>query len=201
MLGPSTTKRWAYAVSKLYDEHLALALADERGLKVTILRLFNVYGPRNHLTWWGGPTVTFIESLLERRADRDPRRRPPDAEFTYVRDTVDGFVRALETPESRGEVVNVGGDGHDLDAGSSPRRSRRCSASHSRCGRPSSRTNRSRGSTRTCGTGFRTRRRRRSCSASKPGSALEEGLERTIGWHREQRRTTGARPRRSRERR
>jgi UDP-glucose 4-epimerase len=30
--------------------------------------------------------------------------------FTYVSDTVDGFVRALRTPEARGEVVNIGGN-------------------------------------------------------------------------------------------
>src|SRR5205085_9687538 len=64
VLGPPTTRRWAYAVSKLYDEHLALALAEERGLRVTILRLFNVYGPNNHPSWWGGPVVTFTEALL-----------------------------------------------------------------------------------------------------------------------------------------
>jgi len=45
VIGPPTSKRWAYAVSKMYDEHHALALADERGLKVTILRLFGSYGP------------------------------------------------------------------------------------------------------------------------------------------------------------
>ncbi len=30
VLGPSTTRRWAYAVSKLYDEHIALAHAPRR---------------------------------------------------------------------------------------------------------------------------------------------------------------------------
>jgi UDP-glucose 4-epimerase len=108
VIGPPTSKRWAYAVSKMYDEHHSLALADERGLKVTILRLFNSYGPRNHLSWWGGPTVTFIESLL----NGEPVEIHGDGRqtrcFTYVEDTVEGFMRALETPESRGEVVNVG---------------------------------------------------------------------------------------------
>jgi UDP-glucose 4-epimerase len=108
-LGPPTTKRWAYAVSKLYDEHFSLALADERGLKVTILRLFNAYGPRNHLSWWGGPVVTFFESLL----DGEPMEIHGDGNqtrtFTYVSDTVDGFVRALKTPSARGEVINIGG--------------------------------------------------------------------------------------------
>jgi UDP-glucose 4-epimerase len=110
VIGPPTTKRWAYAVSKMYDEHHALALADERGLKVSILRLFNCYGPRNHLTWWGGPTVTFIEALLngeEVEIHGDGRQTRC---FTYVDDTVEGFMRALETPESRGEVVNVGSE-------------------------------------------------------------------------------------------
>jgi UDP-glucose 4-epimerase len=108
-LGPPTTKRWAYAVSKMYDEHVSLALADEKGLKVTILRLFNAYGPQNHLSWWGGPLVTFIEALL----DGEPMEIHGDGlqtrSFTYVSDTVDGFVRALRTPESRGEVINIGG--------------------------------------------------------------------------------------------
>ena len=68
----------------MYDEHYALALADERGLRVTILRLFNAYGPRNHLSWWGGPVVTFVESLL----DGEPMEIHGDGlqtrTFTYV---------------------------------------------------------------------------------------------------------------------
>jgi UDP-glucose 4-epimerase len=108
VIGPPTSKRWAYAVSKMYDEHYALALADERGLRTTILRLFNCYGPRNHLTWWGGPTVTFIEALLDGKPVEVHGDGYQTRCFTYVTDTVDGFVRALETPEARGEVVNIG---------------------------------------------------------------------------------------------
>jgi UDP-glucose 4-epimerase len=109
VLGPSTTKRWAYAVSKLYDEHFALALAEERDLRVTILRLFNAYGPKNHLSWWGGPVVTFIEALLDGKSIEIHGDGQQTRTFTYVDDTVDGFVRALRTPEARGEIINVGG--------------------------------------------------------------------------------------------
>jgi len=109
VIGPPTSKRWAYAVSKMYDEHYGLSLADEQGLRVTILRLFNAYGPRNHLSWWGGPVVTFIEALL----DGEPMEVHGDGRqtrtFTHVRDTADGIVRALDRPESRGEVINLGG--------------------------------------------------------------------------------------------
>jgi UDP-glucose 4-epimerase len=108
-IGPPTTKRWAYAVSKMYDEHVALALADERGLRTTVLRLFNAYGPNNHLSWWGGPTVTFVESLLDGQAVEIHGDGRQTRTFTYVSDTVDGFVRALLTPAARGEVVNIGG--------------------------------------------------------------------------------------------
>jgi UDP-glucose 4-epimerase len=108
VIGPPTSKRWAYAVSKMYDEHHALALADEKGLKVTVLRLFNAYGPRNHLSWWGGPTVTFIEALLDGEKLEIHGDGQQTRCFTYVEDTVEGFMRALETPEARGEVVNVG---------------------------------------------------------------------------------------------
>jgi UDP-glucose 4-epimerase len=110
LLGPPTTRRWSYAVSKLYDEHVALALAEERALRVTILRLFNVYGPGNDRSWWGGPLSPFIERLLDGNMIEIHGDGQQTRCFTYVTDTVDGFVRALRTPEARGEVINVGGD-------------------------------------------------------------------------------------------
>jgi UDP-glucose 4-epimerase len=109
VIGPPTTKRWAYAVSKMYDEHYALALAEEKGLRVTILRLFNAYGPRNHLSWWGGPVVTFIESLLEGQPVEIHGDGLQTRTFTYVSDTAAGIVAALEQPDARGEVINLGG--------------------------------------------------------------------------------------------
>jgi UDP-glucose 4-epimerase len=108
-IGPSTTRRWAYAVSKLYDEHVALALAEERGLRVTILRLFGAYGPRNHPSWWGGPQAAFIETLLDGGIIEIHGDGQQIRTFTYISDTVDGFMRALRMPEARGEVVNIGG--------------------------------------------------------------------------------------------
>jgi UDP-glucose 4-epimerase len=110
VLGPPTTRRWAYAVSKLFDEHIVLALAEEQGLRATILRLFNVYGPRNHLSWWGGPVVTFVEALLDGELIEIHGDGRQTRSFTYVADTVDGIVRALRTPAVRGEVVNIGLD-------------------------------------------------------------------------------------------
>lgn len=109
VLGPPTSRRWAYAVSKLYDEHICLALAEERGLKVSILRFFGSYGPRNHPSWWGGPQAAFIEILLDEGTMEIHGDGQQVRTFTYITDTVDGIVRALRTPEARGEILNVGG--------------------------------------------------------------------------------------------
>jgi UDP-glucose 4-epimerase len=109
LIGPPTTKRWAYAVSKMYDEHVALALAEERGLRTTVLRLFNAYGPNNHPSWWGGPTTAFIEALLDGQTMEIHGDGHQTRTFTYVSDTVDGFVRALRRQKARGEVINIGG--------------------------------------------------------------------------------------------
>jgi UDP-glucose 4-epimerase len=53
--------------------------------------------------------VTFIEALL----DGDPVDIHGDGlqtrTFTYVEDTVEGIYQALLRPESRSEVINVGG--------------------------------------------------------------------------------------------
>lgn len=46
LIGPPGHARWSYACAKLTDEFLALAYFRERGLPVTIVRLFNTVGPR-----------------------------------------------------------------------------------------------------------------------------------------------------------
>ena len=162
VLGPPTTRRWAYAVSKLYDEHVALALAEERGLRVTILRLFGVLRPAQPPELVGRPAGRpssrrcWTASMMEIHGDGQQTRT-----FTYVTDTVDGFVRALRTPEARGEIINIGGTQPttilDLaDRGAARRMRHR----RSRCARASSPTRRCRASTRTSACASRTRRRR-----------------------------------------
>jgi nucleoside-diphosphate-sugar epimerase len=110
VLGPPTSRRWSYATSKLYDEHLALRMAEEEDLKVTILRFFNAYGPRNHPSWWGGPLSVFFEDLLDGKLMELHGDGRQTRSFTYVSDTVDGVVRALARPETSGEVINIGND-------------------------------------------------------------------------------------------
>ncbi|MFZ3115586.1 MAG: GDP-mannose 4,6-dehydratase [Syntrophales bacterium] len=110
VLGPSTSRRWAYAASKLFDEHLAFAYQDEYNLRIVILRYFGTYGERQYLNWWGGPQGVFLEKIfkaepLEIHGDGTQTRC-----FTYVKDTAEATVRAIETKEAEGEIINIGAE-------------------------------------------------------------------------------------------
>lgn len=108
ILGPSTVPRWAYAVSKLFDEHLAYAYADSRKIAVTIIRIFGSYGPRHALSWWGGPQSVFIDSILNGEPITIHGDGLQTRSFTYVSDTVSGFVAATERDDIAGETFNIG---------------------------------------------------------------------------------------------
>ena len=183
VLGPPTTRRWSYAASKIYDEHLALRMAEEEGLKVTILRFFNAYGARNHPSWWGGPLSVFFEDLLDGREMELHGDGRQTRSFTYVSDTVDGVVRALERPETSGEVINVGNDQpiaivdlarkvQDVDG-----------HRRARCAPTSSRWSRSAATTRTSGTACRTCPRPSASSASSRRCRSRRAWRKTLAWH------------------
>lgn len=109
VIGSSKSPRWAYAVSKLFDEHLALAYSDAYGFPVTLLRFFGSYGPGQHLSWWGGPPPVFIDLVLRDEPVTIHGDGKQTRTFTYVSDTVDGIYRATTMDEANGEVLNIGG--------------------------------------------------------------------------------------------
>jgi UDP-glucose 4-epimerase len=109
LIGPPIFGRWSYACSKLMDEFLALAYMRERGLPVTIVRLFNTVGPRQ-TGRYGMVVPRFIGAAKAGR----PLRVYGDGEqtrcFCHVADTVEALVRLRACPAALGEVVNVGRD-------------------------------------------------------------------------------------------
>lgn len=108
VIGSSKAPRWAYAVSKLFDEHLALAYQDAYGFPVTLLRFFGSYGPRQHLTWWGGPQSVFIEAVLTDKVIPIHGDGSQTRSFTFVSDTVAGIYQAMLREEANGEIINIG---------------------------------------------------------------------------------------------
>lgn len=109
LIGAPTLGRWSYACSKLMDEFLALAYMRERGLPVTVVRLFNTVGPRQ-TGRYGMVLPRFVGAALRGEPLRVFGDGGQSRCFCHVADTVEALRRLQLTPEARGEVVNVGND-------------------------------------------------------------------------------------------
>lgn len=107
-MGPSSVRRWAYAVSKMYDEHLCFAYQEEHSLPVVIMRFFGGYGPRQNTTWWGGPQAVFINAALHDEPMEIHGDGRQTRSFTYISDHVDGVIRCIERDGALGQVFNLG---------------------------------------------------------------------------------------------
>lgn len=107
VLGPTTVTRWAYSASKALDEHIAFAYA-RRGLRATILRYFNTYGPRMHERGDGQVVARFAALAIR----DEPITVHGDGEqmrcFTFVEDTARATVLAAECDAAVGQAFNVG---------------------------------------------------------------------------------------------
>jgi NAD dependent epimerase/dehydratase len=94
-----------YAASKIAADKLCEAYAASFGVDVATLRPFNTFGPRQSMR---AVIPTVLTQLLAgaptlRLGNLSPRR-----DFTFVSDTVDGFVRAATVGMTPGEVVQLG---------------------------------------------------------------------------------------------
>jgi len=107
LIGPPHQARWSYACSKLMDEFLALAYAQERSLPVVIVRLFNTVGPRQT-----GRYGMVLPRFIAAARTHQPLRVYGDGRqsrcFCYVSDVVEALVRLQNCPAARGEIFNVG---------------------------------------------------------------------------------------------
>ncbi len=107
VLGPTTVQRWSYSTAKAIDEHLAFAYG-ARGLPVVIVRYFNAYGPRLDPRGYGSVIANFFRQAeagepLSVHGDGKQTRC-----FTYIDDTIEGTLRAMEMPGAEQGVFNIG---------------------------------------------------------------------------------------------
>jgi len=104
-IGPVSDRRWVYATSKLAGEHLVLRTGEQHGLHATVLRPFNVYGPRQ--TGEGA-----ISNFCSAAARGEPLQVYGDGyavrAWCYVSDMVEAVVLALSTDASAGQTFNIG---------------------------------------------------------------------------------------------
>jgi dTDP-glucose 4,6-dehydratase len=93
-----------YAASKAAADHLALSYHAAFGTPVVVLRPFNTYGPRQSLR----AVIPTIAAQLIRGGPVRLGSLGPTRDFTFVSDTVAGFVRAATAPQAVGRTVQLG---------------------------------------------------------------------------------------------
>ena len=107
IFGSTSISRWLYALSKATDEFMALAYFRERGLPITVARLFNTTGSRQ-----AGAYGMVAPRFVRRALAGDPLIVFGDGSqtrcFTNVHDVVEALIRLGQTDAALGEVVNIG---------------------------------------------------------------------------------------------
>jgi NAD dependent epimerase/dehydratase len=93
-----------YSASKIGADKIAESFHLSFGLPVVTVRPFNTYGPRQSARAVIPTIITqALNSSEIRLGNLEPTR-----DLNYVADTVEGFIKAAETPKAIGETINLG---------------------------------------------------------------------------------------------
>ena len=119
--GPIAKHRWIYSASKQLLDRVIAAMGTAQGLKYTLFRPFNWYGP--HLDNVDAPKegssrvlTQFLHNILYgvpiKLVDGGAQRRC----FTYIEDGIDGLMTILENPGGKADsqIFNLGNPDADL---------------------------------------------------------------------------------------
>ncbi len=98
-----------YAVSKLAAEYYIRSIGELWGIETTSLRIFNAYGPGQHLPASNPPVVPYFlrqatrNGTLVVNGDGSQTR-----DYVYVEDVISAMVAAATAPNVNGLVINIG---------------------------------------------------------------------------------------------
>lgn len=93
-----------YSATKIGADKIAEAFHLSFGLPVVTVRPFNTFGPRQSAR-------AVIPTIVSQALTRDEIRLgnlEPTRDLNYVANTVDGFIKAAESPKAIGETINLG---------------------------------------------------------------------------------------------
>ena len=181
VLGSVRKDRWCYATSKAAAEHFCLAYL-KLGLRVTITRYFNVYGPRLDQVDKGRVITIFLGQILRGEPVTVIGDGGQTRSFTYIEDAIRATIAAGMKPEALGGIFNIGSDA-EISILELARQMIRISGSSSPIQFVSQEN--------VYGKSYEDIPRRvpdiqrmRTILGEEPRIGLEEGLRRTIAWYR-----------------
>jgi NAD dependent epimerase/dehydratase len=94
-----------YSATKIAADQLAYSFYASFSLPVVIARPFNTYGPRQSAR---AVIPTIITQIANGKRQIKLGSVSPTRDFNFVKDTVSGFIAALNSDRGVGEVVNFG---------------------------------------------------------------------------------------------
>jgi UDP-glucose 4-epimerase len=109
VLGSPKVARWSYSEAKAIDEFYAFQLNKQKGLPVTIARLFNTVGPRQSGSY-GMVLPRFVAAAVSNQPITVYGDGSQSRTFSAVSDVVAALNGLLKSDATIGEVFNVGGN-------------------------------------------------------------------------------------------
>ena len=105
VLGATNVDRWSYSSAKALTEHILFGVHHSNDWPMSIVRFFNVYGPRQN------PIFVISKSIHRILNGHQPELYDGGSQtrcFTYIDDVVEGLVSAANEESAVGQVINLG---------------------------------------------------------------------------------------------
>ena len=94
-----------YSASKIAADAIALSYYNSFNTPVSIIRPFNIYGPRQSAR---AVIPTIITQILQKTDKIELGNLTSTRDFTYVKDTCEAYVKSIKTDNIEGEIINIG---------------------------------------------------------------------------------------------
>jgi UDP-glucose 4-epimerase len=110
-VGPIAESRWSYAMSKLAGEHLVASYFRETCLPITIVRPFNIFGPRRTGDY---ALRRFILNALQNQPLEIYGDGTQIRSWCYIEDFCAALLQMIVRPGAVGEDFNIGHPGNTV---------------------------------------------------------------------------------------
>ena len=105
VLGATNVDRWSYSSAKGLCEHMLFGVHHKYNWPMSIVRFFNVYGPRQNPIYVVSKSVhRALNGLPPELYDGGEQTRC----FTYIDDVINGIIKAATYDNALGEIINLG---------------------------------------------------------------------------------------------
>ena len=94
-----------YSASKIAGDAMALSYYYSFNTPVSVIRPFNIYGPRQSTR---AVIPNIITQILKKNKVIELGNLSPTRDFTYVKDTCEAYVKIIKSDNVAGEIINIG---------------------------------------------------------------------------------------------